>query len=353
MPPLVQIDQVMLGHGLTATDTTTVPRRRHRPSGPRRHAGHRRCGVGSLPCESRWSSLRSSAPRTSASSAGTAHGRAVRPGRGGRVHGRLPATVVADRWLVDRGVHAGAEGARGRGPVDPRRDIPAFRAHVGDDWCLWSNDGGTLRPLDDRFPDVLNVESQIWVRRSAHEPWVIDLPITPDREGRWTNKRDPDHELPSRRPPGWPTTGSGYLRPEISLLYKAARHRPKDERDLRVTWPLLGEREQTWLREAVSRLYVAARAVDGGQYRRRLRARLGDRYGSDADDLRCRRGPRCRQARTRRHLRRRRRADAHSLRRFGQARQRDGADGRARSQWRARRRRQPQGERFSRHSSCL
>jgi hypothetical protein len=134
-------------------------------------------------------------------------------------------------------------------------DIPAFRAHVGDDWCLWSNHGGTLRPLDDRFPEVLDVRSQIWVRRSAHDPWVIDLPITPDREGLWTNKRDPGHELPVEEATWVAGDGIRYLRPEISLLYKAALHRPKDDRDLRVTWPLLGEREQRWLRDTVRRLY--------------------------------------------------------------------------------------------------
>ena len=33
--------------------------------------------------------------------------------------------------------------------------------------------------------------------------------------------------------------GIRYLRPEITLLYKAVLHRPKDDRDLAVTWPLL------------------------------------------------------------------------------------------------------------------
>jgi hypothetical protein len=134
-------------------------------------------------------------------------------------------------------------------------DIPAFRAHVGDAWCLWSNDGGTLRPLDDRFPEVLDVRSQIWVRRAADEPWVIDLPITPDRDGLWTNKRDPDHTLPVEEATWVAGDGIRYLRPEISLLYKARLHRPKDDRDLRVTWPLLGAQEQTWLRDTVRRLY--------------------------------------------------------------------------------------------------
>ena len=46
-----------------------------------------------------------------------------------------------------------------------------------------------------------------------------------------------------------------WLRPEITLLYKAALHRPKDDRDLAVAWPLLGSPAQEWLRVAVERLY--------------------------------------------------------------------------------------------------
>ena len=134
-------------------------------------------------------------------------------------------------------------------------DIPALRAHVGDTWNLWSMDGGTMRPLNDKFPEVLDVESQIWVRRSAAEPWIIDLPITPDRDGLWTNKRDPEHVLPLDDATWVASDGIRYLRPEITLLYKAALHRPKDDRDLAVTWPLLPPDRQAWLRTALERLY--------------------------------------------------------------------------------------------------
>jgi len=134
-------------------------------------------------------------------------------------------------------------------------DIAAFRAHVGDRWHLWSMDGGTLRPLDDRFPEVLNVESQIWVREHAQAPWIIDLPITPDRDGLWTSKRDPDHVAPLGDVTWVDGSGVRYLRPEIALLYKAVLHRPKDDRDLAVTWPLLTDAARDWLREALARLY--------------------------------------------------------------------------------------------------
>jgi hypothetical protein len=134
-------------------------------------------------------------------------------------------------------------------------DVPALREHVGDEWCLWSNHGGTLRPLSERFPDVLDVQSQIWVRRSAHEPWVIDLPITPDRDGMWTNKRMPEHVLPLDDATWVADDGLRYLRPEITLLYKAVHRRPKDDRDLRVTWPLLAAEARVWLRGSVGALY--------------------------------------------------------------------------------------------------
>lgn len=140
------------------------------------------------------------------------------------------------------------------GPAGPC-DLTAFRAHVGDDWNLWSNHGGTLRPFNDRHPEVLDVASQVWIRRSALDPWVVDLVPTPDRDGLWTNKRDPDHVAPLDEVTWLDQEGVRYLRPEVTLLYRAVLHRPKDDRDLAVTWPLLGLAEREWLRDAVRRLH--------------------------------------------------------------------------------------------------
>ncbi|MCW2766187.1 MAG: hypothetical protein JWO11_2146 [Nocardioides sp.] len=130
-------------------------------------------------------------------------------------------------------------------------DIPAFREHVGERWHLWSNHGGTLRPLDDRFPEVLAVDSQIWIREQALAPWIIDLPITPDRDGLWTNKRWAEHVAPVEDVTWVAETGVRYLNPEIALLYKARLQRPKDHRDLAVTWPLLDHAKQAWLLDAL------------------------------------------------------------------------------------------------------
>lgn len=130
-------------------------------------------------------------------------------------------------------------------------DVPAFRAHLGSDWTPWSNDGGTLRPLSDQFPEPLDVQSQIWVRRDAGSPWVLDLPITPDRDGLWTNKRWDAHVVPVDDATWVAADGIRYLRPEITLLFKARLDREKDRGDLATVWPVLDEERRRWLHDAV------------------------------------------------------------------------------------------------------
>ncbi len=131
-------------------------------------------------------------------------------------------------------------------------DVPAFREHLGDAWTPWSNGGGTLRPLSDRFPEPFDAESQIWLRRDSSSPWEVDLPITPDRDGLWTSKRWRSHVAPVDDVTWVADDGIRYLLPEISLHFKARFQRPKDERDLEVTWPLLTEDRRAWLREAIT-----------------------------------------------------------------------------------------------------
>jgi hypothetical protein len=131
-------------------------------------------------------------------------------------------------------------------------DVPAFRAHLGDAWTPWSNLGGTLRPLSDRFPEPFQADSQIWLRRDASSPWEVDLPITPDRDGLWTNKRWSSHVAPLDDVTWVADDGIRYVRPEITLHFKARLLRPKDERDLEVAVPLLTEDQRTWLHGAIT-----------------------------------------------------------------------------------------------------
>jgi hypothetical protein len=131
-------------------------------------------------------------------------------------------------------------------------DVPAFRAHVRDGWTPWSNQGGTIRPLSDRFPETFDAETQIWLRRDGSAPWAVDIPITPDRDGLWTSKRWSSHVAPVEDVTWRAADGIDYLRPEITLHFKARFLRPKDESDFAVTWPLLGEDRRAWLHEAIT-----------------------------------------------------------------------------------------------------
>ena len=112
--------------------------------------------------------------------------------------------------------------------------------------------GGTLRPLSDRFPEPFDAETQIWLRRDASSPWEVDLPLTPDRDGLWTSKRWSSHVAPIDDVTWVADDGIRYLRPEITLHFKARFQRPKDERDLEVAWPLLTEDQRAWLHEAIT-----------------------------------------------------------------------------------------------------
>ncbi len=134
-------------------------------------------------------------------------------------------------------------------------DVPALREFVGDRWHLWTITDGALRPMTDQYPDLPEPDGQIWVRRDAASPWVMDLPVTPDQDGRWRNKKLPEHVAPLEEVTWMTDDGVRVLNPEIVLLFKARLERSKDARDLGHTWPLLDEHRRSWLRDAVRRLF--------------------------------------------------------------------------------------------------
>lgn len=131
-------------------------------------------------------------------------------------------------------------------------DVEAFRVFLGDRWTPWNVDDGWFRPLDARFTDV-RPASQVWVRRDARSPWVLDVPFTPATDGRWTNKRNLDHVEELDDVTWLAPDGLRYARPEVSLMFKAAQQREKDRQDARVLLPLLDRAQRRWLREAVAR----------------------------------------------------------------------------------------------------
>lgn len=134
-------------------------------------------------------------------------------------------------------------------------DVPAFYANLRSEWHLWNQVSGVLTPFRDDRTEPVDRESQIWVRRDAASPWVLDVILIPDRDGLWVNKRDPEQTAPVDDVVWTHSDGVRYQRPEIVLLHKALKARPKDDRDLRTTWPVLGDVARDWLTRQVARLY--------------------------------------------------------------------------------------------------
>jgi hypothetical protein len=134
-------------------------------------------------------------------------------------------------------------------------DVPRFREFVGDTWHLWTISNGSLRPRNDRWPDLPEPDCQVWVRRDASSPWLIDMPITPDVGGRWQNKKLPAHVLDLDDATWVGEDGVRALNPEIVLMFKARLDRVKDRRDRDRALPLLDDDRRAWLRETVVGLF--------------------------------------------------------------------------------------------------
>ena len=133
-----------------------------------------------------------------------------------------------------------------------RRDLAAFRRHVGHRFHIWSVGSGMLRPLNDDFPEPHPEAGQVWLREHAQAPWVMDGILNDDLGGRWVSRRDPEH-VADLGDVTFVREGIRYLDPEIVLHHKARLDRPKDRVDLDAAWPLLDADKRRWLRDAVHR----------------------------------------------------------------------------------------------------
>ncbi|WP_435749138.1 nucleotidyltransferase domain-containing protein [Microbacterium sp. PMB16] len=156
-------------------------------------------------------------------------------------------------WALEKstGVSRGHEDLDISIAHDDAESLRLFLAERG--WTTWNADDGWLRPFDGRFGEI-RAESGIWVRRDATAPWILDIPLTRFRAGRWTNKRLPEQEYDLDEVTWIDDDGLRYLNPEIVLLMKLAQVREKDIVDARANLPLLNGRQRRWLSETIARI---------------------------------------------------------------------------------------------------
>lgn len=153
---------------------------------------------------------------------------------------------ISGGWALDAFTGTG----RAHDDVDVaifRTALPALRRATADRLHLWSAGSGALRPLNDTFPDPHPDSDQAWVRANALSPWLLDILLTPDRDGDWVNRRDPTFSAPLDQVTWIAPDGIRYLAPELILIFKAKLARPKDRTDLERTWPLLTTPQQATL----------------------------------------------------------------------------------------------------------
>ena len=184
LPPLVQIDHVLVGDSMASlgTDTVDIAGTDHRAlvatvaaSWTRRWLRDGRRGV--LPLVRRLGAARPGRPGRADAPASSGRGGSSAAGRSRR----SPASPASTRTSTCRSWPATL-------PAVPRR-TSATR------WTLWSNDGGTLRPLNDRSPSRSTCRARSGSAATPRSPWV---------------GRPPDHAGP-RRPRGPASAGARHV----------------------------------------------------------------------------------------------------------------------------------------------
>jgi hypothetical protein len=169
------------------------------------------------------------------------------------------AAIVFDgapfRWWVAGGWSVELEASPRRFHEDlevavPRRDLAALRAWLHE-YHLWDTSQGGIHHLapDAELPAD---RDQLWLRRDAYSPWLMDLMLTRVQGGTWFYKRDERVTRPLDEVVRIGTDGVPYQRPEVTLLFKARRRWEKDEADFAAVAPVLPPGDRSWLRDAIA-----------------------------------------------------------------------------------------------------
>jgi len=133
-----------------------------------------------------------------------------------------------------------------------RRDVPTLVKALEGRYHVWAAGPDGLCPLSDERMSMPESADQVWLREHALAPWRADCVLNPDRDGRWVSRRDPEFDAPLEEIT-WERDGIRYLKPEVTLSFKAKLHRPKDDRDLAVTLPLLDDTARAFLADYLAR----------------------------------------------------------------------------------------------------
>jgi hypothetical protein len=157
---------------------------------------------------------------------------------------------VAGGWSVELGPQPRREHEDLEVAV-ARDDLPAVRDWLRD-YHLWDIHEGALLFLKPGSDPPNEEHEQLWLRRDAYSPWILDLLLTPVTGDTWFYKRDRRLTRPIESVIRRGADGVPYQQPEIGLLFKARRRAPRDEQDFAAIVPQLDDAARAWLTEAIA-----------------------------------------------------------------------------------------------------
>jgi len=124
-----------------------------------------------------------------------------------------------------------------------RSDLSALQTLLPD-WDLHVAAAGHLAPWRGEPLEVVRHQNNVWCRRTADGPWVLDVTIGEGSDEDWIYRRDPSVRVPWGMAVLRTTEGVPYLAPELQLLYKSKGLRPKDDVDAAEVIPRLDARQR-------------------------------------------------------------------------------------------------------------
>lgn len=152
---------------------------------------------------------------------------------------------IAGGWAID----AFTRTTRVHGDLDigiPRGDLADFVDFASTRVDVWAAAGSLTPILPGHGARVARECGNLWLRESGAEPWLYDVLLESVQGETWAYKRDTSVTRPLADCL-WNEDGIAYLHPEVQLLLKAKRARPKDTQDLERCLPLLEATNRTWL----------------------------------------------------------------------------------------------------------
>jgi hypothetical protein len=170
----------------------------------------------------------------------------------GRLIGVSAPWYVAAGWALDlfRG-----EQTRGHGDIEIA--VPATRfPEIEECFPEFEFDAvGSGQIWEKASPEALNLTHQTWLRDPATGRYLLDVFREPHDGETWICRRDPTIRLPYAEIIGRTPSGIPYLVPELVLLFKARKPRPKDQEDFDAVVPLLTITQRDILADYLARLY--------------------------------------------------------------------------------------------------